>query len=121
MSLRSFLPAFLWAVLILILTMMPGKYIPPVHAWDFLHPDKLAHLCVFAVLMVLALHGISKNNDVSVQLLFLSFLLCAGYGLLLEAMQGTLLSDRYFEWQDAAANALGCVLGGILFKSGFRQ
>src|SRR5687768_7181878 len=116
---KYYLPALLWAVVILILTMMPGKYIPPVNIWDIANIDKLAHLFVFAVLMVFLLYGFKKQpqfNRLPSRMLLIAFLLCVFYGLLIEGMQGTLLADRHFELYDALANTIGCLLGGFLFK-----
>ncbi len=119
MFLKHTLPAFLWALFIFILTMMPGKYIPPVNIWDIANLDKLAHLFVFVVLLVLTLYGFLKQDAYKILLsypMLIAFTLCTAYGFLLEVMQGMLLSDRYFEWYDAVANAAGCVAGIILFK-----
>jgi VanZ family protein len=119
MPFRFYLPALLWALFILFLTMMPGKYIPPVNIWDFANVDKLVHLFVFMVLMLLLLYAFLRHQLVKafyLPLLFTAFLICVSYGLLIEIMQGTLLTDRHFELYDALANATGCVLGGILFK-----
>jgi VanZ family protein len=116
---KYYLPAFLWAIVILILTMMPGKYIPPVNIWDLTNIDKLAHLFVFAVLMVLLLYGFQKQtqfNPLPFRMLLIAFFICVSYGLLIEGMQGTLLTDRHFELYDALANAIGCIIGGFLFK-----
>ena len=119
MFLKYNLPAIIWAVVVFILTMMPGKYIPPVNIWDFANLDKLAHLAVFAVLITLALHGFGKQQSYEMLRAHpagIAFAVCVAYGFLLEVMQGTLLADRYFEWYDAAANAAGCVMGIIFFR-----
>ncbi len=119
MFLKHNLPAILWALVILILTLMPGKYIPPAGFFEIFHPDKLVHVAIFAVLIALCLHGFLKQETFSLLRLHpmvIAFSGCVLYGLLLEAMQGTLLADRYFEWMDAAANTAGCAVGAGLFR-----
>lgn len=117
--LKNYLPALLWALFILILTMLPGKYIAPANIWDIVNFDKLGHLFVFSVLMVFFLRGLSKefHPAPAFRYILFAFLVCSMYGFLLEVMQGTLSADRQFDVVDALANMLGCLLGGIVFKS----
>lgn len=119
MFLKYNLPAFLWAMMILFLTMMPGKFIPPAGIFEILHPDKLVHMAVFAVLVALFLHGFLKQETFLLlrqQRVLIALSGCVLYGFLLEVMQGTMLTDRYFEWLDAAANIIGCVAGIGIFR-----
>jgi VanZ family protein len=63
MSLRNLWPALAWAVVILVLSGIPGDYIPHVLNFsDWLKPDKLVHLAVFAILAVLLMRGISAGG-----------------------------------------------------------
>jgi len=120
MFLRYNLPALIWAGFIFFLTMMPGKWIPPAGFFEIFHPDKLVHMAVFAVLVVLALYGFIKQQayqNLRAHPMIIAFVSCSVYGFLLEVMQGTLLSDRYFEWYDATANTAGCGLGLFFFRS----
>lgn len=119
MPFRYYLPALLWALFILVLTLMPGKYIPPVNIWDIANFDKLAHLFVFMVLMLFVLYAFVRHKQSKpfyLPLMLTAFLICVSYGLLIEIMQGTLLVDRHFELYDALANATGCIIGALLFK-----
>lgn len=71
--------------------------------------DKLMHLLGYALLMASAVQIFQRAG----LLLSVAFGLAA-LGLLLEFAQGGLISTRQFEWADAAANALGVLLGGAL-------
>ena len=76
------LPALAWAAVIFILTMMPGKYIPPVNIWNLANLDKLVHLSIFVVLIVLALYGFLKQQAYRVlreHPAAIAFVLCAGW------------------------------------------
>jgi VanZ family protein len=119
MPLRFYLPALLWALVILFFTMMPGKYIPPVNIWDITNFDKILHLFVFMVLMLLVLYAFLRHQQMKtfyLPVMFTAFFICVSYGMLIEIMQGTFLKDRQFELYDAMANTSGCVLGALLFK-----
>ena len=116
--LKNYLPAFVWAFFIFFLSMMPGKYVAPANIWDLANFDKLGHMFVFLVLMLLSLRGFSKQIHAAPAFRFIltMFLICSVYGFLLEVMQGTVSTDRQFDLVDSVANMLGCLLGGVLFK-----
>ena len=119
MFLKYNFPALLWALVIFILTLMPGKYIPPAGIFEILYPDKLVHMAVFAVLIVLFLFGFLRQDTFRMlrfHPMAIAFTGCVIYGFLLELMQGTLLADRYFEILDAIANAVGCIIGMGVFR-----
>lgn len=119
MFFRYSLPALAWAAFIFFITLMPGKYIPPVSIWDFVAFDKFIHAGVFAVLVILFMYGFVRQYDIKVTRSYpgwIALAICVPYGLMLELMQELLLSDRYFEWYDFMANVAGCVLGIIIFK-----
>lgn len=119
MLFRYYLPALLWALFILFMTLTPGKYIPPLDLWGFVNFDKVIHLGVFMVLMLLVLFAFVRHDQrrtFHLPFLLTAFLICLSYGMLIEIIQGTLLVDRAFELTDALANAAGCLLGGLLFK-----
>ncbi len=62
MLLRHLWPVLAWSALILVLSGIPGDYIPEVGTfWDWLGPDKLAHLILFGVFSVLFLTGAERQ------------------------------------------------------------
>lgn len=111
--------AWAWTLLVTLLTLMPGKDLPPV---GFVGFDKLAHLGVFAVMVALHL-GLgtaqpawSTSRGVAVASA------CALYGGLIELVQGALTADRVADPYDALANALGCALAlGVVRVLAARQ
>lgn len=113
------IPAILWALVILILTLMPGKFIPPAGIFEIFHPDKLVHMVIFATLIILLLRGLLKQDEFPLlknHAWVVAFGGSTFYGFVLEVMQGTLLPDRYFEWLDTTANTIGCLAGMGLFR-----
>ena len=58
---RPLLPGLIWTLLIAVLTLMPGNYIPKVFTFlDWLSPDKIIHLVLFGVYAFLLAAGFSR-------------------------------------------------------------
>ena len=110
---KNFLPAVLWALLILILCGIPGKDIPHVSFLELLNFDKFVHAFIFFVLILLFMRGIhlqSLNKKFAIYAL--SF--CIAYGGLLEIMQGAIFIERTADVYDFAANSFGSIMGFLL-------
>lgn len=109
----------LWALLIFILCLFPGKYIPSVWWLELLSVDKLVHSGLFFVLVVLMTRGFTLQlSFVYLQKLplFTSFYLSVIYGGGLEIMQGMLFIGRTADVYDFIANAFGCVVALVFFS-----
>ena len=51
---KPLLPGILWTLLIAVLTLMPGNYIPRITTFlDWLSPDKLLHFLLFGTYIFL--------------------------------------------------------------------
>jgi len=95
--------------------LIPGKSVPEVKIFQI---DKLAHVFIFAVLMVLSLHGTfkyTKINSWGVNLFMLTGVTSMVFGLTIEIIQ-IVVPGRNFSLLDVVANTLGVGLGGIAFK-----
>ena len=113
--LRAFLPAFIWSLLILVLSTMPSISLPETF-WDLLSPDKWGHIIVYGIFTLLLIRGFrakptKKNIAIAV---FISIL----YGILMEIIQYSFFPDRYFEIYDIIANIIGS-FGSLLFLKYF--
>jgi hypothetical protein len=118
MILRYNILAILWAMLIFILSLIPGKSFPEISLGDLLSIDKVAHVFMYAGLVFLSTTGFKRqysNGWLRYHAKLTSFWISLSYGFLLETMQLVLNSDRSFDWMDVAANAGGCFLGILLF------
>ncbi|MGD1842879.1 MAG: VanZ family protein [Thermonemataceae bacterium] len=117
MFLKYNLFTLLWASLIAIATLLPGRQIPQIN-----YSDKLMHGLIFAILTLLMLIGFIKQNTFA----FLRFnavkatlVISICYGAGLEAAQ-QLIPGRHFDWSDFAANVAGTCLGWLLFYVVYR-
>ncbi len=110
MKVKTYWPAILWAIVILILTLIPSHRIPESPDWHISF-DKLAHSLMF---MALGLLLLIKSGIRHQRRLIQVFLLLAAYGLLLETLQ-LLVPSRSFSWLDVIANIVGIISGNFIY------
>ncbi len=106
--------SLLWALLILILCLLPGKDIPSLQIFEF---DKLVHFLIYLLLALLMYYGwvkqksyASLHRNTLVKILIITFI----YGFAVEVIQELCTADRHFDIYDALANAAGAVAGSFL-------
>ncbi len=113
--LKDFLPAILWALIILILSAGPGISLPE-EWWDLFSPDKFGHLAFYGVLSFLLIYGFFKRKDYSKKKEIQSIILASSFGIAMEVMQYAFFPGRYFEIMDIIANIIGSIIGLVLFR-----
>ena len=100
---------------------LPGKCFPTVvNFWEWIGPDKIVHLILFGFFAFLTPWGfrkkiLSENDSYKRKVLIQSFLLTISYGALTEILQKYIFVNRYGSIYDFLANAIGCLLGTIVF------
>lgn len=118
---ENFYPGLIIAILIMVIMGLPGNCFPTVVSfWDWLGPDKIVHLFVFGILSFSMLWGyrkkiITQNASSRKYAYLLTILLSISYGGLTELLQKYVFINRYGSIYDLIANAIGCVLGVIVF------
>lgn len=115
---RPLMAATAWAILILVLCLMPGSALPAWHWADLFSVDKLVHFSLFLVLAVLLAQGITLRTAGRTTLIspvLLAFLLAAAYGAFTELMQQLPALGRRGDLNDLLANALGAAVGAVYF------
>ena len=111
--------AIVWALFILIITGTPGSYIPEITTfWEWLKPDKIVHVIVFAILSFLILYNIREqylqSNHRSYYIIF-AVGGTAVYGLLTEVLQHYVFIGRSGNVYDVFADCVGAFAGWMLF------
>ena len=104
-----------WAIIIFLLILMPGKQMPDMG--DLFSFDKLAHLGVFCVLCFLMIIGFTKQHQypkLAKSAIKYSLIYSLIYAGSLELMQA-LIPGRYANYYDLAFNLLGVITGILLF------
>ncbi len=80
--------------------------------------DKIGHFLAYGTLCVVALFEYAKQKRWSNYIgrwLIGSALLCGLYGVLMELLQASPISNRHFEYYDMLANFTGAAVGALLF------
>jgi hypothetical protein len=98
----------LWAVVVFGLHAMSSKSFPKITFWENLGPDKFVHAIMFFVATAFAVLSGWKKITAAI------FWILAG--ILLEYYQFFFTTDRFFDWLDFAADALGVLLSLVTFR-----
>jgi VanZ family protein len=110
--------ALLWALLIFVLCVIPGKNIPHISFLDFHFSDKLIHLSLFYIQAVLTIQGLSGQNHFKIPLdkaILLAFFYCSLYGGLIEIIQELWCIDRSADIFDFFADVVGILLAILTY------
>ncbi|MEO8588444.1 MAG: VanZ family protein [Flavobacteriales bacterium] len=105
----SLVPALLWALLILILCLIPGAALPQWDWADLVDFDKAVHVALFfgqSLLLVRLFRGHGRPQ----RWLLWAVLISATYGIALEFLQGFEALGRRTDPNDMIANTAGACL-----------
>ncbi|MBE0651983.1 MAG: VanZ family protein [Bacteroidales bacterium] len=123
--LKKFLPAAIWSIIILVLTGIPGSYIPRIHKfWGWIEPDKLVHITIFGILMFLILYGLREKYFFSKNRYWfgiVSVLITSVFGMITEILQLFVFVGRSGSRFDFYADAVGALIGWVGFYFAFRK
>lgn len=106
---------------------LPGSYFPAVVTfWDWLGPDKIIHLLVFGILSFLFLYGyrkdiVVKDSRYRCVMYVVSLVFSISYGGMTELLQKHLFINRFGSVLDFFADAIGCVIGLVIFVLCFEK
>lgn len=115
---RYLIPGILWLILLIALSLAPGDEMPQ-HVVSLFAFDKLMHWFFYGMLTHLWLVGLKKQYVYSWlkrKALLVVVLGVIVLGVIIELIQGSVISGRYFEIWDILANIIGCLMGILLFR-----
>ena len=108
----SFLPAICWLLLSFYLLTLPGKSIPDITLFNKLQLDKVVHILMFGILVLLFLAPFKtqwpKQSFLITAILFAAFAI--GYGIAMEFVQKYYIPNRSFDVWDIAADVTGSLI-----------
>ncbi len=111
---KFYLPAFIWALIILYLS---ATAIPQIKINFIFDADKLNHFAAYGLFSVLMCWGIwQQQKAFKKKVLITIFIISSVYGVLMEIMQYLFFPIRYFDYGDMIANILGSILGIIFIR-----
>ena len=108
---KYYLPAVIWAVLIMIVSSIPDV---STSAVGFTWIDKIAHFCEYFILGFLTAYAVSGFSRKTWSIFLISVLMTAVYGVLDEFHQ-LFVPGRFMEGWDMVADFLGSILAVTLF------
>jgi len=114
---KSFLPAIIWGIFILIMSSFPGDDIPKSFIFNIPFADKIIHFFLYFLLVILILFGSlrkSKNTLIIRKFLF-AFFISLLYGILMEVLQYFVFITRSADLMDIVANIAGSFIGLLTF------
>ena len=114
---RNSYPGVLCALVILVLTGLPGSFLP--HVKPVFGVDKVVHLLMYAGFVFAMLWGYRKpftenGKAFRRKALWITLIIGIMYGILTEIMQETLVPGRTGSVYDWLADVIGCILGAII-------
>lgn len=117
MILKTFWKPICWAVIIIVLSVMPAEKLDS-HMWSVVpHQDKIMHLIFYAIFTFLLLRAflIYFKKSKPVWLLVLtSFFIILCYGAIIEIIQGRLIASRQGDIMDLVFNLGGGAIAILL-------
>ena len=121
---RNSFPGILCGIGILILTGLPGTYLP--HVKPVIGLDKVVHILMYAGFAFLCLWGYRQqyvDNGTAYQkrAILLAVIISFAYGGVTELMQEYLVPSRTGDWYDFLADSVGTLLGISVFYVFFRK
>lgn len=119
MFFRHTAPALVWAIVILVLSGIPGNYFPRIEGfWDWLGPDKLVHLLLYSAFVFLLMRGFYLQYSfpfLRLNYIWISLAVGTVFGILTEVLQKFVFIGRSGNIYDFGADVAGCLLGWLLF------
>lgn len=111
---KAYRPAWIWALVILILTLTPGKFMPKVEYWNIMSLDKYVHMSIFFIQVLLVLRGAKALKILTTRNYFIYAFIGTLYGVLIECIQ-QFIPLRSFEVNDMLANMAGALIAAAVF------
>jgi VanZ family protein len=112
LSLKQFLPAIIWFLIVLALMCTPGKDLPDTKFLKIILLDKAVHVACFALLVILFYYPVGKTDTPTAgKLNYLTRLSIAGivWGITTELIQRYFIPGRSFDLFDWLADSLGAI------------
>ena len=123
LTLKNFIPAIIWFLLILVAICIPGYDLPEVDNWMIeINYDKLIHVGLFAMLAFLFMYPIVKSNlqkkikgQYGIKITMATII----WGFCTELIQKFFIPGRSYNLSDWAADGLGGIAALIFVKLKF--
>lgn len=119
-----YLPACLWALVILYLSTGPSSDYPPWLIFGIIPFDKAGHFGAYAIFTITLAVPLFKQYPVTsfrYKVSLYAIGLPVLYGLIMELLQGFVIMDRNLEFYDLVADAVGSLVGFTMVYLAIKQ
>jgi VanZ family protein len=110
--------AIAWTLFIIISSLLPSAFVKIQMLDSIVGSDKYLHITVYAIAAVIWLISLGKVKVGERVVLFSGLCLM---GLIIEILQITINTGRFFEWYDALANCIGVFAGFVVYNFLFKK
>lgn len=110
--------SLIWAIIILVISGMPGDSIPQSRLWSIPQFDKIVHMGLYFPLgfFLAAEFLLSSRPALNKYWIPITLLIIGFYGGIIEIAQGYLFIHRSADWFDFFSDLVGGSLGMLLFN-----
>ncbi len=113
---KNFWKPLLWAIIILIISGIPGQVVEPYVVWN---ADKLVHTVIYFGLTMFLLAGLKKIPSLNIfnqKAASIAMLISIFYGGLMEVLQATIFINRSGNLPDFIFNSVGAIIAAMTFS-----
>ncbi len=107
--------AWLWAAVILVLTLMPGNDVPTWSWADTIHFDKFVHVVLFGGQAFLLGQALAVKGNAKKAFL-VAMVVAIAYGGTIELLQGAMGMGRDADFFDLLADSVGAVIAFVILS-----
>jgi cytochrome b561 len=116
-KLKYFLPAIMWALFILTISLVPASKIPSISILQLKYADKIIHFVMYFYFAALISMGFYLQIGYNLKRnYFISFIIPFFFASATEIMQRFLISDRSGDLYDMLANLAGIIAGVFIAR-----
>lgn len=115
----SFWKTILWAIGVVLLSLMKGEALPHVPWFIFPYFDKIVHFIMYFVFTTLLIHDFLLYSKLTLkhwQIIVASIFIVVGYGGFLEILQRIPSLHRSTDFFDFLANTSGAIIASFTFR-----
>ena len=110
---KAHIPAILWTLFIATSCLLPASAFKDFTFDSLLQLDKLIHLILFFVFVILWALAINYKNEITSNKKVLLLISAIVYGIIIELIQSNTHYGRSYELGDVIANTIGSIVGVI--------
>lgn len=109
-----FILALCWTLFVAVMCLIDLSDVKTPKQFTFPHIDKIVHTLFYTIISFLWGMTFLRKDSPKISNNYVLLIICIGFGILIELLQGFGGFNRSFEWEDILANSIGVFLGYII-------